>query len=354
MKNSGMKKMLNSLVKPIALLAFAALLGVSGCSALPAHQVNAVPVAQPAIAVDASSLRTTVVLREPGQAQVVVSQARQTVQQLFEKDYWRAELSKVWSVLTPFERRLLQKMGRTPDQIKSPRLAVYVSDRVPSDAGETLIVEADRVALVEALRKRADELEAILMRDFLRVPDHVTHMKQLRTLVPALPVLMERKAIEQLLWRWEPQHKASRGWRLSEKLFSHLHELFKRFSASIQADVEKNDLFEQGLHAILPRYGIFTQGGVPDLMIYYDAIESSHQRGEAWKVALRGGFRLLDDREDLLDAFSYEAESARPDKTLARRKAVETAVQQMLDHLDRWVLQEYDFFNKRLKKDLPS
>lgn len=349
-----MKRMLNSLGKPGALLVLAALLGVGGCSVLPAHQGNEESAAQPTVAVDASNLRTSVVLQDPRQAQAAVSQARQTLQQLFEKHYWRAELSKVWSALTPFEQRLLQKMERTPDQIESPRLAVYVSGRVPSEAGETLIVEGDRVALVEALQKRADELDAILMRDYRRVPDHVTHMKQLRTLVPALPLLMERKVVEQLLWRWAPQHESSRGWRLSEKLFSHLHELFKRFTASIQADVDKSAVFEQGLHAILPRYGILTQGGVPDLLIYYDAIESSRQTGEAWKVAFSGAFRLLDDREDLLDEFSYEAESAGLDKALVRRKAVEDAVQQMLEHLDRWVLQEYDFFNKRLKKDLPS
>jgi len=315
---------------------------LSGCVIQPSLSPEDSTVRPSEWMLDEEKLSLIAALPPEADEQKVLLTAQQRLQHLFEQKHWQPAVQKVWSALTPFERRLLARMGYTPEKMAAPVLKAYVTGRKASAAAEQLTIEVDRVALVKALKARAAHIEEILMRDFRRVPDHVSHAKQLRALVPALPLLLERKVIEQQLWRWAPAYAPGRGWRLTEKLYSHLHELFKRFSATVQADVDKDIQFEKGLQTILPRFGILNAAGVPDLHVYYDAIESSAETAEGVRVTYRGNFRLLDTLEDPLDQFGFEVHAADGMKDLARQRAIMAAAQELVEHLDRWMLQEYE------------
>ncbi len=241
--------------------------------------------------------------------------------------------------LPPFMHRLLEKMNWREVEVRAPVYAVQFAWSAEQKVLDGQ-VELDWAKLVKQLRARRAALDAQL-RCYRRVPDRVSHLKQLQALIPALPLLLERLQLRTLQWRFDPDSRVDKADRLARMLLERVHTLAMQLHVEVDTEVEKHRAFERLLRAQLAREGFSLRAKPADLRVLYAVTRRLERQGGHVRVLYETDLELTDGDGVPFAQYRLDASGEGHSEKLAEVEAMATLGRSIVDKLLDYLLRAY-------------
>lgn len=179
------------------------------------------------------------------------------------------------------------------------------------------------------LRQRLSELDSRL-EQYHHASHKGSEFLQLWSLLPALPVLEERKAIKLVLQNATGEPIASSADRAAYLMDLQLNQLFNAFAISVDALTPETEVFEEALVAALNQHGLNMSARRPSLVLQY--FIEMYDTDEGKEVV--GDFELKDRSAKLFQSLSTELKTRASETASAESVAIE----QIADEITRLML----------------
>lgn len=250
-----------------------------------------------------------------------------------------------------FMRRTLAAMGWQPLQIDPPVQVVQAAWQAKQGVFD-LQAQVDLAAWVAQLRRQVVQLDEKLAR-FKRVPDRVNTLRQLRALLPAWPLLLQRQQLRTLLWRFDAESRLTKADRMARMLRERLRTLDEALVVEVDTEIERRPAFARLLRAALRQEGFSDRAGPADLFVFYEVQDDSAHR-VAGGVAVHYAVRLKLADGDGAPFAEYALESAATAETekLARQQAMSQLAESVVDRLvNKVLLAEYRLMRQKAQRE---
>ena len=250
-----------------------------------------------------------------------------------------------------FMRRALAAMGWQPVKIDPPVQVVQAAWQADQGVFD-LQAQVDLAAWVAQLRRQVAQLDAKLVR-FKRVPDRVNTLRQLRALLPAWPLLLQRQQLRTLLWRFDAQSRLTKADRMARMLRERLRTLDEALVVEVDTEIERHPAFARLLRSALRQQGLSTRAGPADLFVYYDLRDDSLRNmsdGVAVHYAVR--LKLADGDGAPFAEYTLESVATAQSEKLARQQAMKKLADSVVVRLINDVLlAEYRLAAKKAQRE---
>lgn len=236
-------------------------------------------------------------------------------------------------------------MNRVKTEVAETRLThvEIVDTYADQSAGVAYaLVRLDREAARADLTARIKEIDSRL-NEIASLKNAGSRLDRLKSLLPALPLLEERRAVHSQLDKVTP---GAPGHRLP----ANLHQLENRIanllnSLVVRLHPRQNSDREMaaGLKKALTAQGVrVREQGTGDLALRYSVDERTLEEDGLWFVFARGNAAILDNNGDIIDEFQKKVKAASRDRKIARSRAIEKLAEKMDQELARSLLKNVE------------
>lgn len=238
----------------------------------------------------------------------------------------------------------LEKMNWQPLQFNPPMLVVQKA-YTPASHTLDVQVEVDRVAWLKQLNKQLQALDQALLR-FKRVPDQVNALLKLRAMVPALPLLLHRVQVREMIWRLAPDSAMTKQDRMADRLLYQLQQTSQDLVFEVDTDIEKKPAFERVLNAALLELGFKLLATRPaDLFIVYEVKDMRVQaQKEGVKVTYLLNLKLSDADGSPFAVYPLEISAHGSTRQITTLRVMQKIADNIQRKVADYLLTEYKVF----------